>query len=112
MNPCRFLIRLLVLVAVMTILPGGVAWAKPPHVLLIMVDDLGWMDLRCQGNDRLNTPRLDRLARQGVRFTHAYAAAPICSPWLVSIRASPRRDHKTPRTSRPRFWCASVAKTQ
>ncbi len=52
----------------------------PPHVVLVLVDDLGWMDLRCQGNERLNTPRLDALAKQGVRFTQAYAAAPVCSP--------------------------------
>ena len=107
MNPCRFLIRLLVLVAVMTILPGGVAWAKPPHVLLIMVDDLGWMDLRCQGNDRLNTPRLDRLARQGVRFTHAYAAAPICSPTRGALITglAPARLHITQHgKDGPAFW--------
>ena len=52
----------------------------PPHVVLIMADDLGWMDLHCQGNDRLNTPRIDALAKQGVRFTSAYAASPVCSP--------------------------------
>ena len=56
------------------------ARAAPPHVVLIMADDLGWMDLRCQGNERLNTPRLDALAQHGVRFTSAYAASPVCSP--------------------------------
>ncbi len=54
--------------------------AAPQNVILIMADDLGWMDLHCQGNERVNTPRLDTLARQGVRFTNAYAAAPVCSP--------------------------------
>ncbi len=54
--------------------------AKPPHVLLIMADDLGWKDLHCQGNAVLSTPRLDAFAKQGVRFTNAYAAAPVCSP--------------------------------
>lgn len=51
-----------------------------PNILFIMVDDLGWMDLRCQGNERLTTPNLDRLAAQGMRFTDAYSAAPVCSP--------------------------------
>ncbi len=51
-----------------------------PNIIFIMIDDLGWMDLHCQGNERLDTPNIDRLARQGMRFTDAYAAAPVCSP--------------------------------
>ena len=51
-----------------------------PNIVFIMIDDLGWMDLHCQGNERLDTPNIDRLARQGMRFTNAYAAAPVCSP--------------------------------
>ena len=64
---------------------AGVVHAAPPHILLIMVDDMGWMDLRCQGNDKLNTPRLDALAKQGVRFTNAYAASPVCSPTRAAL---------------------------
>ena len=56
-----------------------------PNVLLILIDDLGWMDLHCQGNARLDTPHVDRLARQGMRFTDAYAASPVCSPTRASI---------------------------
>ena len=56
-------------------LPGG----KKPNLLFIMADDLGWMDLACQGNPLVETPNLDRLAKQGMRFTDAYAAAPVCS---------------------------------
>jgi arylsulfatase A len=59
--------------------------AKRPNVLLIMIDDLGWMDLHCQGNSQLDTPNLDRLAKQGMRFTAAYAAAPVCSPTRAAI---------------------------
>ncbi len=51
-----------------------------PHILLVMADDLGWMDLHCQGNPVLRTPQLDGLAQQGVLFTNAYAASPVCSP--------------------------------
>ena len=72
-------LRVLAVLAALAAHPGA-ARAAPPHVVLIVADDLGWMDLRCQGNDRLNTPRLDALAKQGVRFTSAYAAAPVCSP--------------------------------
>lgn len=56
-----------------------------PNIVLIMVDDLGWMDLHCQGNERLHTPHLDRLASQGMRFTDAYAAAPVCSPTRAAV---------------------------
>src|SRR5687767_9369881 len=73
-------LRVLVALAGVASLHPGAARAAPPHVLLVVADDLGWMDLRCQGNERLNTPRLDSLARQGVRFTNAYASAPVCSP--------------------------------
>lgn len=57
----------------------------PPNVVLIMIDDLGWMDLHCQGNNRLDTPNVDQLAKEGMRFTDAYAAAPVCSPTRASI---------------------------
>jgi arylsulfatase A len=51
-----------------------------PNILFIMIDDLGWKDLGCQGNPEYQTPHIDRLASQGMRFTNAYAAAPVCSP--------------------------------
>ena len=59
--------------------------AEKPHILLIMADDLGWMDLHCQGNALLDTPHLDQLASEGIRFTDAYAAAPVCTPTRAAI---------------------------
>ena len=59
--------------------------SKAPNILLIMADDLGWRDLHCQGNERLVTPALDELASEGVRFTNAYAAAPVCSPTRAAL---------------------------
>ena len=58
---------------------------KRTNIILIMIDDLSWMDLHCQGNDRLDTPNIDRLASQGMRFTDAYSAAPVCSPTRAAI---------------------------
>ncbi|MHC4117278.1 MAG: sulfatase [Planctomycetota bacterium] len=58
---------------------------KRTNIVLIMIDDLGWMDLHCQGNERLDTPNIDKLASQGMRFTDAYAAAPVCSPTRAAI---------------------------
>ncbi len=59
--------------------------AERPHILCIMSDDLGWSDLHCQGNEVLRTPSLDGLARQGARFSNAYAAAPVCSPTRAAL---------------------------
>lgn len=65
-------------------LPAAVQ-ASRPHVLLIMTDDMGWMDLHCQGNPVLRTPRIDALAEQGTRFIQAYAASPVCSPTRAAL---------------------------
>ncbi|MVM41694.1 sulfatase-like hydrolase/transferase [Spirosoma sp. HMF3257] len=67
----------------------------PPNIILIMADDLGWSELGCYGNrndgprndgPRFNeTPNLDRLAAGGMRFTQAYATAPVCTPTRVAL---------------------------
>ena len=69
----------------------------PPNVLLIMTDDMGWSDLHCQGNVKLHTPNVDALARQGVRFTDAYAAAPVCSPTRAAVITGPMGHSSGPR---------------
>jgi arylsulfatase A-like enzyme len=56
------------------------AEARPPNVVLIVADDLGYGDLGSYGHHTLKTPALDRLAREGLRFTSYYAASPLCSP--------------------------------
>ena len=56
-----------------------------PNFVFILADDLGWADLGCYGSTFYETPNLDRLAREGVRFTDAYAASCVCSPTRVSI---------------------------
>ena len=58
---------------------------RPPNVLMIMIDDLGWTDLHVQGNDRLETPVIDQLAAEGMRFTDNYAASPVCSPTRAAV---------------------------
>jgi arylsulfatase A-like enzyme len=55
------------------------------NFLFILVDDLGWRDLGCFGSSFYETPHIDRLAREGMRFTDAYAACPVCSPTRASI---------------------------
>lgn len=65
---------------------GAAAHAKRPNVLLIVCDDLGGHDLTCYGSSFYETPNIDRLAREGVRFTQSYAAGPVCSPTRASIQ--------------------------
>ncbi|PHQ36932.1 sulfatase [Rhodopirellula bahusiensis] len=56
-----------------------------PNILFILADDLAWSDLGCYGHPWHDTPHLDRLASDGVRFTQAYSPAPICSASRASI---------------------------
>lgn len=58
--------------------------AAKPNIVLILADDLGWSDLGCYGADLHTTPNLDRLARQGIRFTQAYAMS-VCSPTRAAL---------------------------
>jgi len=57
----------------------------PPNFVFILVDDLGWTDLGCYGSSFYETPNIDRLAGESLRFTSAYAACPVCSPTRTSI---------------------------
>lgn len=56
-----------------------------PNIVFILIDDLGWRDLACYGSSFYETPNLDRLAAQGLRFTDAYASCPVCSPTRASL---------------------------
>src|SRR5262245_13901022 len=71
--------------------------APKPNVVFILADDLGVNDLGCYGRVDQRTSNLDRLASQGLRFTCAYCAQPICSPSRAAILTgkSPARLHLT-----------------
>ena len=62
---------------------------RPPNVVFFLVDDLGQRDLGCYGSTFYETPNLDRLAKDGAKFTDAYAACPVCSPTRASILTGP-----------------------
>jgi arylsulfatase A-like enzyme len=57
----------------------------PPDILFILIDDMGWVDLGCYDSTFYETPNIDRLAEQGLRFTDAYASCPVCSPTRASF---------------------------
>ncbi len=60
--------------------------ADRPNVVFIFIDDMGWKDVGCYGNEFIETPRIDQLATEGVRFTDAYAAA-VCSPTRCAVQS-------------------------
>jgi arylsulfatase A len=75
----------------------GAAAQPQQNIVLILADDLGWTDLSCYGSQLYETPHIDRLARDGVRFTQAYSACTVCSPTRAAILTGkyPARLHVT-----------------
>jgi arylsulfatase A-like enzyme len=71
--------------------------AQPPNIVLILADDLGWTDLACFGSKLYETPNIDRLASDGVKFTQAYSACTVCSPTRAALLTGkyPARLHVT-----------------
>src|SRR6478672_6723635 len=63
---------------------GTAAQSRPPNIVLIYADDLGYGDLGCYGS-KIRTPNLDRMAEEGVRFTQFYSANPVCSPSRAAL---------------------------
>lgn len=91
--------------AAVTLAASLLAWAAPavclaaakPNVVLIVIDDYGWTDATCYGSRFYRTPNIDRLAAEGMRFTQAYAACPVCSPTRAALMTGkyPARVHLT-----------------
>ena len=63
----------------------GSSKSQPPNIVFFLVDDLGWSDVGCFGSSFYDTPNIDQLATEGVRFTDGYAACHVCSPTRASI---------------------------
>lgn len=76
MRQCLFVAALLGQAA----LPPSHASQPPPNIVFILADDLGYGDLGCYGQAKIRTPAIDRLAAEGIRFTHFYAGASVCAP--------------------------------
>src|SRR5215213_11511507 len=79
------------------VLNADLSWSQKnqPNILYIMTDDMGYADLSCYGRKDYQTPNLDKLASQGVKFMNAYAAAPVCTPTRVAFMTG-RYPAKTP----------------
>jgi arylsulfatase A-like enzyme len=82
------MIRSVILLLGATVLAAASHGAEPvlrPNVIVVLADDLGWGDLSCYEGTIAETPHLDKMAAEGVRFTQCYVAAPICSPSRCGI---------------------------
>jgi arylsulfatase A-like enzyme len=98
MNFPRLFVRaVLVLLLHLLVIGSSAQAATRPNFVFILADDFGWRDLGCYGSTFHETPNIDRLASQGMRFTDAYAACSVCSPTRASILTGkyPARLHLT-----------------
>ena len=68
--------------AILLVLIPGIAFAaeRPPNIIFILADDLGYGDVGCYGQKQIHTPNIDRMAKEGLRFTQAYAGSTVCAP--------------------------------
>jgi len=83
----------LVLAALFAPLSPAWADAAKPNVVLIIADDLGWGDLGCYGQTKIRTPSIDRLAKEGLRFTTYYSACPVCAPSRCMLMTGKHSGH-------------------
>jgi len=96
MNPLRFPLHSILAAALFTFTSATFS-ADNPNIVFILADDLGWSDLGCYGAPFHETPNIDKLAAQGMKFTDAYAACAVCSPTRASLMTGkyPARLHLT-----------------
>ena len=89
--------RLFALVLGLLHATSSIAADTRPNVVVVLVDDMGWKDLSCQGSDFYETPHVDRLAASGMRFTNGYSACTVCSPTRAAMLTGqyPARLHLT-----------------
>jgi len=84
----RYLFIGLFVLAIILLLYIVISFIKPrekPNIIFIMADDLGYGDLSCYGATQVETPHIDRLAEEGIRFTDAHSPASVCSPTRYSV---------------------------
>jgi arylsulfatase A-like enzyme len=81
----HFALRAMALCAALAYTAPVIAAEGRPNVIVVLVDDMGWADLSCFGNRAVKTENLDRLAREGLRFSQFYVNAPICSPSRTAL---------------------------
>ncbi len=86
-NPRMTRIKSLFAFAYLGLLAFQATAADKPNIILIFIDDMGWKDVGCYGNDFIDTPHIDQLAKDGIRFTDFYAAGAVCSPTRCAVQS-------------------------
>src|SRR3954469_8759024 len=90
----RRIIPVVALLALAAAAPAADAPYKP-NIVFILADDLGYGDLGCYGQERIRTPRLDRMASEGMRFTQCYAGSTVCAPSRCALMTGLHAGHGT-----------------
>jgi uncharacterized sulfatase len=88
MKTAQSILKLITLAVTVTASPSLVEAAdrkRKPNIVLVFIDDMGWGDFSCFGNNAARTPHIDRLAKEGIRFEQFYVNSPICSPSRTAI---------------------------
>lgn len=103
-NPCRALTFFTFLIGCWpaSFLQAGETIQKP-NIVFIMADDLGYGDLGCYGQEIMQTPHIDQLAKQGIRFTQAYAGAPVCTSSRCALMTGMHNGHSAARDNIPHY---------
>jgi arylsulfatase A-like enzyme len=76
---------ILALLTLLILVPRAILATDSPNIIVVFIDDMGWGDFSCFGNDDANTPQIDALAKEGIRFEQFYVNSPICSPSRTAI---------------------------
>jgi arylsulfatase A-like enzyme len=72
---------------------AGAEKSRPPNVVFILADDLGYGDLGCYGQKQIQTPNIDRMAAEGMRFTQFYAGSTVCAPSRCALMTGLHTGH-------------------
>lgn len=97
---------------IVSIVLGGLGQATAkenfPNIIFIMADDLGYGDLGCYGGDKISTPHVDQLAKEGSRFTQFYSGSPVCAPARCVLMTSMHSGHARIRGNSPKVGAGNL----
>ena len=92
----KYVMKKYLLVIVLVAVSAAAPWAKaerPPNIIYILADDLGYGDLSCFGQTYFETPNIDRLAAEGMRFMQHYSGSTVCAPSRTALMTGLHTGH-------------------
>lgn len=98
-SPLLSITLLLLTLTASLLTPAAQAEDRPPNIVYIMSDELAYYELSHMGNPYIHTPNIDRMAKQGIRFTQALAGAPVCAPLRASLMTGKHMGHASVRAN-------------